>query len=281
MKSHMAGFERDVLNAVWNSKRVWLLHVIANAVLFTAFFYWLRISDESAGWFAVTVLVGAMVLLCTLWLHAATLDYFHRVHTQSSSSVADAMRAAIARVPAFLAWTIVLAVVLDLIGSAWDYDAQVGGWARHMLPGFLRQMSSPRGMTAAFVALVWFLFYFLWPIIFLPVGAQVASYNFRGFFGRKLLDAFRPLRELRFWGVYVVCFVLGMYLPYLLVNMDPKQGGSLHYQTASMVGRLGIAYLLLVTGWLLVCSAIARVMKDSPETDAVAVAAQPVVPVAS
>jgi hypothetical protein len=129
--------------------------------------------------------------------------------------------------------------------------------------------------------MVWFVFYFLWPILFLPVAAQVARFNLRGFFGRHLLNAFRPLRELRFWAVYIACFVVGMYIPYRLANISPKESASLHYQTGSMVLRLGIGYLLLVTAWLVICVAITRVVHDTPDVQAEVVDTDPVAPVVS
>ena len=49
MSSHMSGFERDTLDVVLSGKRVWLVHVLANALLMIAFFYWTRIPEET-GW---------------------------------------------------------------------------------------------------------------------------------------------------------------------------------------------------------------------------------------
>lgn len=265
MNSRMAGFERDTLTAIGNSKRVWLIHLVANALLMVAFFYWVRVPDDNGFDVAITVLMGAAILLCTMWLHAATLDYFHRYHAGSEASFTSAMRATLARVPAFLIWVLIFGAVLSFIGGAWDYDAQVGGYTRHLLPLFLRRHASPRGMTSAFSWLIWIVFYLLWPIVFLPIGAQVAKFNFRGFIGRPLLAAFRPLRSLRFWILYVICFVIGAYFPYLLAKVAPRAHASLHYQTVSVVTRLGIAYLLLVTVWLVICSATTRVIEGRPE----------------
>ena len=281
MSSRMAGFERDSLIAVWNSKRVWLLHVFANAVLFAAFFYWLRIPDERCWQVAISALVGAAVLFCTLWLHSATLDYFNRYHRRDQPSFSSSMSAAITRVPAFLVWALIFSFVLWFIGNAWDYDAQVGGWTRHVLPMFLRKHLSPRNLTSAAFGIVWFVAYWLWPIAFLPVGAQVAKFNFRGFFGGRLVDAFRPLRELRFWGVYIAAFVLGVYAPYKLVSVTPKINATLHYQTASMAARFGVAYLLIVTAWLVVASAIARTITGGLKSENLSSEQAPTAPVAT
>ena len=281
MKTRMAGFERDTLTAVGNSKRVWLTHVVVNALLMVAFFYWLRVPDDNGLDLGITVLLGAAILLSTMWLHAATLDYFHRYYAQSEASFGRAIRATLARVPAFLIWAAIFAFVLNFTGGAWDYDAQVGGYTRHVLPSFLRSHASPRGMTSAFSWLVWIVFYFFVPIVFLPIGAQIAKFNFRGFIGRPLLATFRPVRSVRFWIVYVVCFVVGAYVPFVLANVDPRQHVSLHYQTASMVARLGIAYLLLITAWLVICSAMTRVMEGRQEAAAVDSRIDPVEPAAT
>ena len=53
MSSHMPGFERDTLDVVLSGKRVWLVHVLANALLMIAFFYWTRIPEETGWQFAL------------------------------------------------------------------------------------------------------------------------------------------------------------------------------------------------------------------------------------
>jgi hypothetical protein len=49
--------------------------------------------------------------------------------------------------------------------------------------------------------------------------------------------------------------------------MTPTKRSSLNAQTWSMVVRLGIGYLLLVTAWVVLCAAIMRVV-DGKETPA-------------
>lgn len=281
MKSRMAGFERDTFTTVWNSKRVWLIHLVGNALLFVAFFYWLRIDDDSGAHIALTVVMGAAIVLVTMWLHSATLDYFCRAHREPTPRFAQALRDSLPRVPVFLVWTLIFGYVLYLISGAWDYDAQVGGYTRHLLPMFLRNHIGPRSMTSAIVTLVWIVFFLLWPIISLPIGAQVASFNLRGFTGRRLLAALRPVRSLRFWALYVLCFVVGIYVPYRLAGMEPTEHASLHSQTVSMVIRLGIGYVLLITAWMVLCSAIGRLIEPestAPTSEPIGV---PVVPAAS
>jgi len=262
MSSRMQGFERYTLLSVVNSKGVWLVHVVTNALLMVAFFYWTRIPEESGLQFGLTVVSGLLIAFVTLWLHSATLDYFR----PAKHSVKELLRRSAASVPAFLVWSVIFGLGLWLIGQLWSYDEQAGGWLRHLLPGFLRRAVTPRSAFSATSWVVWFLYFFFWPIFWLPVGGQVAVKNFRGFLSAA---AFRPLRELRFWIVYSVCFVIGAYVPYQLVWMTPTKPSTLNEQTWSMVVRFGVAYLLMVTAWLVLCAAIMRASNgdEAPATE--------------
>jgi hypothetical protein len=252
MNSHMQGFERNTLMAVLNSKRVWLVHLVANALLMIAFFYWTRIPEETGWYVALTLVGGLSIVLVTLWLHSATFDYFS---VTSEHSFASSLRRSVARIPAFFTWTLIFGVGLSLIGQLWAYDDQIGGWTRHSLPLFLRSGVTPRTMFSASHWMTWFLYFFLWPVLLLPIGGQVATKNFRGFVSAA---AFRPIRRWRFWIVYLACFVIGAYIPFTLAWMVPRKSSPLSDQTWSMALRLGFGYLLLVTAWVILCAAIMR-----------------------
>ena len=246
----MIDFERETLTAVFNSKRVWAIHLVMNASLMVAFFYWTRIPEETGWQFTLTVIGGLAIAFVTLWLHSATFDFFR---PSSEKIFRVSLRRSISRVPAFLLWALIFGFVLWVLGQIWNYEQQIGGWARHMLPLFLRRQVSPRTMFALSHWLIWFVYFFIWPIMFLPVGAQVATKNVRGFFSGA---AFRPIRQLSFWISYAGCFVLGAYIPYTLAWMLPTRPSPLDHQEWSMVARLGSGYLLLVTAWIVLCTAI-------------------------
>jgi hypothetical protein len=253
MNSGMQDFERETLTAVLNSKLVWVVHVVTNALLMIAFFYWTQI-PEATGWqFALTVICGLAIAFIVLLLHCATFVYFGAGPERRFTA---SLRTAATRVPAFLIWTVIFGFVLWWIGQWWDYDQQAGGWVRHLLPLFLRRYISPRSLFAASHWVTWFVYFFVWPILCLPIGAQVALNNFRGFYSGT---AFRPVREWRFWLAYLVCFLVGAYIPYTLAWIVPTKHSSLDAQTWSMALRLGFGYLLLVTAWIFLCAAVARI----------------------
>ena len=252
MNSRMQGFERDTLRAVLNGKHVWLIHAVVNALVMVAFFYWTQIPDETGWQFTLTLFAGLIIALVTLWLHTATFAYFSPA---SGRRFTTALRQSWSRVPAFLFWVLIFSIVLWWIGGLWGHDEQGGGYARHLLPLAVRRSTSPRSMFSATHWLVWFLCFFAWPILMLPLGGQVATKNFRGFVSPA---AFRPIREVRFWLAYLVCFLVGAYVPYTLAWMIPTKPSTLGAQEWSMALRLGFGYLLLVTAWVVLCAAIMR-----------------------
>jgi hypothetical protein len=261
MNSRMQTFERDTLTAVLNSKRIWLVHLITNALLMIAFFYWTRIPEETGWEFSLTVVLGLAIGFATLWLHCSTFAYFG---AGSERRFSTSLRSSIARIPAFLIWTVIFAIGLWLIGQLWSYDEQAGGYVRHLLPQFLRRVIAPRSMFSSWHWATWFLYFFLWPIVCLPVGAQVAIKNFRGFYSAAIL---RPMREVRFWLAYLICFLIGAYVPFVLAWMVPREPSSLNAQTWSVIFRLGIGYLLLVTVWVVLCAAIMRASEGDESAD--------------
>jgi hypothetical protein len=252
MSSRMQGFERDTLTAVMISKRVWFVHLIGNALLMVAFFYWTQIPEETGWQVSLTVVCGLAIAFLTLWLHGCTFAYFR---PESERRFRTSLRHSIAHIPALLFWTLIFGLVLGFIGHLWNYEEQAGGYARHLLPNFLRGVTTPRSMSSFSHGLMWFLYFFVWPILFLPVGAQAATRNFRGFVSAA---AFRPIREARFWLTYFVCFMIGAYIPYRLAWMVPQRASPLSAQEWSMALRLGLGYLLLVTAWVVLCAAIMR-----------------------
>jgi hypothetical protein len=158
-----------------------------------------------------------------------------------------------------LLWAILFGLVIWLLAQLWDYTAQASGWTRHVLPGFVRNQISPRSMISAASWLLWFVVFFVLPIVFLPIFARIASYGMKGMFTRQAW----PIQEIRFWLTYAVCFVVGAYVPYKLAYMMPTKPSQLSAQTWSMIVRLGVGYLLFITAWIALCAAIARVTADA------------------
>jgi len=260
----MKQFEADSAAALGRSKRLWLLHFFLNAALFFAFFGWLRIPDQRASQILLTVVAGVVIFFLTLWLHASTLTYFQSYHEDAEASLASAWRRTLGHVPAFLIWLIIVAAALWLVSVARTYNGQLTGYFRHLLPEFMRSSVSPRQVARIGMWVFFFIFWFLVPLFFLPIGTQVAARGFRGFVGHSLGGALRAFFSLRYWVLYAVCYVAGVWVPWKLAKMFPRWNisGTLRQQATSAGLRFFFGYLLLITAWLLLASALGRLTAE-------------------
>jgi len=274
----MEHFEVDSATALGNSKRLWLLHFFLNAALFAAFFAWLRIPDQRASQILLTVVAGLLILFLTLWLHASTLTYFQSYHELSEASLASAWRRSLRHLPAFLFCLIVFAVALWLVTVARTYNDQLAGYVRHLLPEFVRSSVSPRQAARFGRWLFFFIFWFLIPLLLLPIGTQVAARGFRGFVGHSLARALRVFFSLRFWILYAVCYLAGIWVPWKLAKRFPRwnDSGTLREQATSAGWRFFVGYLLLLTAWLLLASALGRLTAERAEPPEEVAVSEPV-----
>ncbi|HMK30676.1 MAG TPA: hypothetical protein VK473_13400 [Terriglobales bacterium] len=266
----MENFEADSAAALGRSKRLWLLHFLMDAALFSAFFGWLRIPDQRALQFLGSVLAGLALAFLAVWLQAATLTYFQSDHEKAGASLAAAARRALMHLPAFLVWLIIFAAALWLVSFARTYNGQLAGYVRHLLPGALRSSVSPRQVARIGAWIFFSVFWFLVPLFFLPLGTQAAARGFRGLAGDSLRRALRAFLTLRCWIVYAVCFMAGIWAPWKLARMFPRwdDPGTLERQATSAGLRFFVGYVLLITAWLLLASALGRLTAERAEPPA-------------
>src|SRR5882724_1098704 len=208
-RSDMHGFEVDTLAVAWQNKRLWLIQFLINAGLFFAFFGWLRMADQRAINIAVSAILAILIACSALWLHGGTLAHFVAAHRQPGGSIRSSFRQAVGHIPAFGLWVIIFAIILWLVDLGWQYNEQFAGYFRHLLPGPIRSNVSPRSVAEMTSYVLWFVFWILVPGLFFPLGRQTAARGFRGFVGLSLKGATRTFCHLRYWIMYVICYVVG------------------------------------------------------------------------
>ena len=259
MSERMRGFERDTLSAAWHAPRVWFTHVFANLALVAVFYGWLLIPDRRGWQVAGTFLVGLAWLTFALWLHAATFQYFAAAHTAPESWTMSWRRSA-RNIPAFAICVAIYAVVIWLFCLRLDYNAQLSGWFHHLLPGPIRSRISVRTLTAISRWKTAIFFWFFVPLYFVPFLREGAVRGF-GAFTRGWASAARSFWRLRFWVLYALLFLVGAGVPYKLATMKPHSG-SVISQALNMVLRLGAAYLLAITAFIVLASAVGRLRRN-------------------
>lgn len=258
MSELMRGFERDTLSAAWRAPHVWLTHLLANLALLAVFYGWLLIPDRRGWQVAGTFLVGLAWLTIALWLHAATFQYFAAAHTAPESWTMSWRRSA-RHIPAFAICVAIYALVIWLLCLRLDYNAQLSGWFHHLLPGPIRSRISVRTLTAISRWKTAIFFWFFVPLYFVPFLREGAVRGF-GALIRGWASAARSFWHLRWWITWTVLMLIG-HLPFHLALAKPHPG-TVTVQAVYMVLRLAGAYLILITVYVLVVSAVGRLRRN-------------------
>ncbi len=250
----------DALRALWGAKRLWLLHVAANAVWLALAYAWLWIPDERIWQLAVSFLGGVVLAGAVLWLHGSTWVFFDQVHAGWPMPVATPFRGPLRRVLPLMVWALLVWLLFCGLGLVADYVPPAADWLASALTLAIRKPVSPEYTLQFLSSLAWVLEWILFPLLLLPWGVEVAVRGFAGLRGQGLAVAWRVFRRGHYWVSYLVLFVLGIYIPVQLVNWIPEVE-SFGGQAASLAARFFAAYLLFITAWLVLASLLGRLRR--------------------
>lgn len=244
-----------VVAAVWREKKLWAIHLIANAALLVVIYQWLRIPDRTVLHLLASGVSALGIVVVALWLHGGTLAHFRDAHAQQSQKLAATFRAQAGRLPAFAVWAAVFVVLVVLVLQLHGYREQAANWTSSWLTLRLRRPVTPAAMSSVFWWAITLMAGAVVPVLLLPWGLLTARYGFQGFAWSNLKASCRTARRLRYWLSYGVFFVAGVVIPYQLAWWIPGVEG-FYLETASLIVRLGVAYVIAVTCWMLLASAV-------------------------
>ncbi len=253
------------LAAAWHAKRLWVLHVLGNALLFAAGYAWLWIPDAHIWQLIFSALFGVLIVAAALWLHGATLVFFRKKHRGEENRLWPAFRATLPRLPALAVSLAPALLILWLIGLAHDRVGDCAAVCASWLTLHLRKPVHPATIAKVISAFVWLLSWILTPLVLLPLALQVSVNGFAGFARIGWRGVWKMLRSIRLWLGYAVLFAIGAYLPDKIVSWVP-QVSSLKLEFASASLRFLIAYLLTVTAWIVLLSLLARLSVDDADS---------------
>ncbi len=245
-------FAARAVSAAWHRKRLWLLHLVANAALAALAYSWLWIPDEHAWQVGFSLVLALLLVLAALLLHGGTLVALEDAHADPGAGAAAGFRRALRHLAPLLLWLVVTVLLIRLVLSFDEQAAGVAGYLHSKLPAALRARIAPDRAWEWMSTLVSLLAWGLVPLVLLPFGMQFAS---RGFGRAALRNALRGLVAWRYWVAFIVLFGLGAGVPCQLVWWLPVKG-SVGVEAASMSVRFGVAYLIAITAWLLLASVL-------------------------
>ena len=219
-------------------KRLWLIQLIGNALLFWCAFVWLGIRDSRTSQLIETALLGLLILIPWLWLQDGTMAYCG----DRSQGLWGAFRRGAKTLAVFSAIVIAFVLLCWALGKLEAPLTTAGQRTASWLTFHLRKPIKPATWVRSYTAILWGVRWIVLPVLLLPVAAGTAMH---GASGIK-----RGSRRV-FWLQYLLALLIGSYLPTLLTHWVPRFSGTTA-QFLSFVVRFGIAYVLMVTTWLAV-----------------------------
>jgi hypothetical protein len=238
------------------SGRLWLLHLIVNAVVLACFVGWLHI-PESYWWQVMfTVLIAIVLAVTFLVLHAGTLNYFVEAR-ENRVALRPPFQRALQHLPAIIVWAVIYYFIHAQVIRLHDYQYEFPGYLRSEFPAWLRRLISEPTMDSIYESFVAFLHWVVLPGLLLPLALLCADRNFRGLISLRTWG--RMLRNLSYWIVLILASLIGVWCTGKLLDwrLDPKTA-TLHGEEAWLVFRLIIVYPLIIFSWLWVCSMLGR-----------------------
>ena len=221
--------------------RLWLLHLVANAVVIGGVYLWLGIGDATGLQLTATAVFGLLLIAFTVWLHGIVFAHFREPELPLSNAYGTALR----RLPPLILLTLVVLALYWLLGWLFDQygysrSVAVASWLTLHLRRPVRPATILWIATAKLRVWEWLII----PVIFLPIAAGVTERGWRGFGGKS----WAMLRHWWFWVLCPVLLLLAIYVPWKLINWVPYQG-KLGVEMTSFLLRWLIGWLLFVTAW--------------------------------
>lgn len=239
--------------------RLLALHLIGNASLLLLGYYWLGTSESDGLHLLWSFTVCLLVISGVLWLHGSSLVFFR----QERRSLGDAFRLSLKHLPSLLALAIVGATVyagLHWVAQAFDHTA-------FLIASFvtmkIRKPLAPEKVLGAYHLLLWLLRWLVLPALLFVAMRNVAEGGWNGFRWRRSSMARFAVRSL----ITCALLLLALAVPLKLLSWVPSFS-QFEMQMASLVTRMGVAYLLFVLSLLAIefMTASGRPVRTQPST---------------
>jgi hypothetical protein len=246
--------------------RLWVLHTIANPLLFVLFAGWLLI-PEGTGWQLGLSLAGVVVLAtAALAVHSVTLGYL----VLQDRSAPRPLVAAFTRALRTLVALAVCAAAAYLLWSSANlldvYRITFPAYVRAAMPAFVRRSVSGSEIEDAYAAVTFGVRWIFWPGLLLPFVAAVASCGFAGFV-RGGSALWRGVRSGFYWVVIAAAAFAGVILaPALVTWHPPAREASFAGDSISMAIRFSLAFFIALASWLTVCSMASAELNAAVDT---------------
>lgn len=257
----MSRFEilRDAGWRLLHSKRLWLIQVIGNALLFAIFAGWLLLPVASDLHLLLNGAIVIVLVAAALVLHGGTLNFYSEQNRGEKFLALGAFRRAVRNLLAIAASAFLLFAFWALLDSTESWQIAFPFYLRSLLPEFIRMHVGVWGLQIFVEGIVFTVRWIGIPGLLLPLLLESSNVGFRAFGkpGRAALrnSASRP----SYWLVLLLAAFVGCLAPLGLLDWTPEfKNPTVHIELISLIARLGVSYVLMIASWLVVCSIVGR-----------------------
>ena len=220
------------------SRRFFVLHLVADALLLWLGYLWLGVGESTRTWLIFSALAALGILALACWFHGATLVFF-RKGGGPEVGIKDAFRTALGHLPALVAAAILVLGLYGLLAWAAAASGQPAFRLASWLTLKLRTAVKPTTVARIFLGAFWIVRWVVLPVALLPMASGIAARGWRGF------GEFTWRRGWRRWLEVPLLLVAGLLLPFVLLSWIPVVSG-FTLEVVSFSLRMLVAYLLFV-----------------------------------
>lgn len=264
------GFLRDTFAQLCRNRRMWLLHLFVDAVLIFLGCAWFWTPDKTSFQFITNGVSAVGFIIIVLWFQGGTLVFYR--HQQAPDTATEtAFRLSRRHLPALIVWLVLAVLAYWFLGWLADQVGAVAAWVASLLTFKTQHPITPNTIATIYDYIMLFFAYWLWPTVLLNAASRTAENGFSGIahFFRGWFWSFRSWQTL---VAYAVILFVGWWVPYRLTEWTPGPV-TLTSESISAIIRFLVSYVLMMSMWLLLCSALGRARRH--EQPAAAASPQP------
>jgi hypothetical protein len=225
------------------SRKLFLLHLVANALLLWLGYEWLGVGESTRPRLLFSALDALAILALACWFHGATLVYFRAGGPEPK--IDGAFRTALRHLPALLGAAILVLALYGLLAWAAAASGQPAFRLASWLTLKLRTPVKPATVARIFLGGFWIVRWAVLPVALLPMASSIAARGWHGFI------EFTWRGGWRYWLEVPLLLVAGFLLPFVLLAWVPTVSG-FTLEVVSFSLRMLAAYLLFVSAiWTL------------------------------
>jgi hypothetical protein len=215
-------------------------HLLANAVILAAGYYWLGIPESRSSTLALSAAVALSLIAAVSITYGAAFAFF----CLDAKAVAPAWRIAARNLLPLATASIAITAIYVLLALWQDYSSNPAFTLASFLTMTLRKPVKPAAVSRIFDAILFLLRWAIVPVALLPMLAAISIHGWSGF-----ATIGRNFTRWRYYVVTPALLLIALVAPLEILNWKPH-ARTFGFEMISFFLRASAAYLLFAAAWL-------------------------------